>query len=611
VIHEITDFLRGFPPFDTATEEILETLEVATEIEFFPDGAFVLRAGEGVSEHAYVVRTGHAELIDGGRVIDVIGPGDVVGLPSMLTDLPPGLDVRAAEDLLVYRVNASAMVPLLSGRSGLRFVAETVRKRTSAWRAGDQPSEPDPPPLADIARKAVVIEENLALRDVVKLMHQQDASSAVVLGDNRTLGIVTDYDLRNRVLAAGMNLVEPVSKVMTSPARTVPPDATVDDAVLVMLTHGVRHLPVVTLDGSVLGVVEEVDLLAAQERTPLRLRRAIARAMDLDDLRRLSSSLLPGIVEAHRAGRAPDRVTTSYSVLVQSIVSRAIALLLAERGNPPVPFAWLVTGSTARREMVPSSDLDSLLAWDGRDDDEDIRRWMSSFASDVIELVEQCGVRQDTNGVSADDWRFSRSVGAWRDAVRRWTSDPTLQQGALYLATLVDATPIWGEDVWTSVRDELDSARRTSLVRRVFRQAAAAHRPPTGFIRDLVIEASGEHRGTLDLKRGGLVPIVDIGRHLATLCESSRADTLGRLEAARSAGVLTEDVFADLRQAFLLLTSLRLEHQTALLAEGHRPDDRLAPSELPGLTRRHLRDALRVTARAQRHIAAGDLARPR
>ena len=74
MIHEITGFLRGFPPFDTATEEALEGVEEASEIEFFPAGAFVLRAGEGSSEHAYVLRTGHAELIDGGRVIDVVGP---------------------------------------------------------------------------------------------------------------------------------------------------------------------------------------------------------------------------------------------------------------------------------------------------------------------------------------------------------------------------------------------------------------------------------------------------------------------------------------------------------------------------------------------------------
>jgi CBS domain-containing protein len=436
-------------------------------------------------------------------------------------------------------------------------------------------------------------------------MHQQDASSAVVVCDNGAFGIVTDNDLRNRVLAAGRDLADPVSTVMTSPARTVSQDTTADDAVLVMLTFGVRHLPVVAPDGGLVGVVEEVDLLAAQQRTPLRLRRAIGQAGDLDELRTLSSSLLPGIVEAHRAGGAPDRVAASYSVLVQSLVSRVITLVLAERGKAPVPFAWLVTGSAARREMVPSSDLDSLLAWDGQDNDEDVRRWMLSFASDVIGVVEQCGVRHDANGVRADDWRFSRSVGAWRGAVQRWASDPTVEQGAIYLAALVDATPVWGDEVWTSVRGEVDVARRMPVVRRVFGHVAAAHRPPTGFVRDLVIEASGEHRGTLDLKSGGLAPIVDIGRHLAALCGSSCPDTLGRLEAARSSGVLPEREFGDLREALLFLMSVRIEHQVALVAEGRQPDDHLAPSELAGLSRRHLRDALRVTARALRQIDAG------
>jgi CBS domain-containing protein len=610
-MHEITGFLRGFPPFETAAEEALLAVEAATEIEFFPVGSFVLRAGESSSEHAYVLRTGHAELIDGGRVIDVLGPGDVVGLPSMLTDLPPGLDVRAAEDLLAYRVDADAMLPLLAGRSGLRFVAETMRNRTPSWRRTDRLSDSVSPLLNDIARRAVVVEETVSLRDVVRLMHEEDASSAVAICDDGTFGIMTDHDLRTRVLAAGRDLADPVSTVMTHPARTVRPDTTADDAVLVMLTYGVRHLPVVARDGSLVGVVEEVDLLAVQERAPLRLRRAIARAADLDELQNVSRALLPGILEAHRAGRAPDRVTASYSVLVESLVARVIALLLAERGNPPVPFAWLVTGSAARCEMVPSSDLDSLVAWDGSDSDEDVRRWMRSFASDVLDVVAGCGVRHDTNGVRADDPRFSRSAGAWRDAVHRWAADPTVEQGAIYLAALVDATPVWGDEVWAPVRRELDAARRSQLVRRVFGQVAAAHRPPTGFVRDLVIEASGEHRGTLDLKSGGLAPIVDIGRHLALLAGSPLPDTLGRLEAARASGVLPEQEVDDLREAFLFLTSVRLEHQTALIAEGREPDDHLAPSELASLTRRHLRDVLRVVARAQRQIDVAPPGRPR
>jgi hypothetical protein len=110
----------------------------------------------------------------------------------MLTDLPTGLDVRAADEFLVYRVDAEAMLRLLSGRSGLRFVAETFRNRTPTWRADDRLGEPASPPLADIAWRAGVVEETVSLADVVRLMHQEDASSAVAVCGDGTLGIVTD-----------------------------------------------------------------------------------------------------------------------------------------------------------------------------------------------------------------------------------------------------------------------------------------------------------------------------------------------------------------------------------------------------------------------------------
>ena len=610
-MHEITNFLRGFPPFDDAPEAALGDVEAATEIEFFPAGAFVLRAGVGTSPHAYVLRTGHVELLEAGRVIDVLGPGDVVGLPSLLTDLPPGLDARAAEDLLVYRIPGNSLLPLLAGRSGLRFVAETVRDRTPSRRAADRIGEPTSPTLTDITRRAVTVRSDARIRDVVRAMHQRDASSAVARLPDGSLAILTDHDLRNRVLAADRSLDDSVGTVMTHPAQTVPPDTTVDDAILVMLVRGVRHLPVVDAEGCLLGVVEEVDLLAAQERTPSRLRRAIARAVDVDELVQVTQTMLPGIVEAHHAGQGPERVTVSYSVLVESVIAKIIALRLAEQGNPPVPFVWLITGSAARREMVPSSDLDSALAWDGPDDDEHVRRWMRRFAADVLMVATRCGIRHDTNGVRADDPRFSRSAGAWCEALHAWAQDPTSDQADIYLTALVDAVPVWGDEVWTPVGRRLAEAVRMPLVRRTLTRLADAHRPPTGFARDLVIEASGEHRGTVDLKLGGITPLVELGRLIAVLSGSPQRATLRRLEDGQASALVDPRDAEDLKSALLLLTTVRLDHQCSQLDEGQTPDDHLEPQELASLTRRHLRDALRVVARAQRQLTGGSPGRSR
>jgi CBS domain-containing protein len=226
-------------------------------------------------------------------------------------------------------------------------------------------------------------------------------------------------------------------------------------------------------------------------------------------------------------------------------------------------------------------------------------------------VAGRCGIEHDANGVRGDDPRFSRSAGAWCEAVDAWALDPIADQADIYLTALIDAVPIWGDEVWTPVRHRLVAAVSTPLVRRMLTRLAAAHRPPTGFVRDLVIEASGEHRGTVDLKLGGISPLVELGRLMAVLSGSTQRATLRRLEDAQASNLISLGDRDDLTSALLLLTTVRLDHQCGQLADGRAPDDHLEPHELASLTRRHLRDALRVVARSQRQLASSPAGRVR
>jgi CBS domain-containing protein len=136
---------------------------------------------------------------------------------------------------------------------------------------------------------------------------------------------------------------------------------------------------------------------------------------------------------------------------------------------------------------------------------------------------------------------------------------------------------------------------------------ALAHRPPTGFLRDLVVEHSGEHEGRLDVKRGGLLPVTDIARYAGMQAGVASASTRARLEAAAAAGTLPERDAATLREAFDFLFALRLEHQVEQVRAGVRPDDFLDPRGLNALTRGYLRDVFRAVARIQRGLE-GELA---
>ena len=124
----------------------------------------------------------------------------------------------------------------------------------------------------------------------------------------------------------------------------------------------------------------------------------------------------------------------------------------------------------------------------------------------------------------------------------------------------------------------------------------SSHRPPTGFLRGLVVEDSGEHRGRLDLKRGGIVPIADLARWAGLAAGVTHASTPARLRAAAEAGTLEGEDARLLEEAHELIAGLRLGHQVEQLKAGVEPDDFLDPGELSPLTRRSLKEAFRAVA---------------
>lgn len=607
-MHEVATFLRAFPPFDTASDEALDEVARSTEIEFFPAGSIVLEQGSAPPDHAYVVRAGSVELLDDGRVLDELGVGDMFGHPSMVAGMPAGYSVRAAEDLLAYLLPARTILPLLGAPGGLRFVARSMRSRFGRGDLAGVGGLQEAVPVTTLVRPAVVVDPGTPVREVVRRMVEARASCVVVRLAPWRVGIVTDRDLLTRVVARDRPAGRPVAEVMTRDVRTIGAEATAESALLEMLAAGVRHLPVLDASGEVLGVLAAVDLLSAQAQTPLRLRLTIARTSgtDLEAAARRVPQVVSAAISAGQTGR---QAAATLSVLLTSITRRQVDLVLERMGPPPVPFAWLVLGSTARREAALSSDVDTALVWDGEDHDPHLRGWFSALATEVHDGMRRCGVEIDDHGVSADDPRFARSLDAWRSALAGWRQEPAEGQAVIYLSALADAVPAWGGEPWPALRAAIATARADAAVRRLCARAAVVRRPPTGFVRDLVVEHGGAHAGRLDVSRGGITLIVDIARCAA---EAAGADVLGtadRLAAASAAGVLAETDARTLEEAHEFLTRLRLEHQVEQLEAGLEPDDHLDPGELTPLTRSHVREALRAIARLQGMVEA-DLGGP-
>ncbi len=604
---EVTSFLHEHPPFDALDAAELDRVAAAAEVELHRAGATIFSQGAEPVEHLRVVRNGAVEIVFDGHVLDLLGEGECFGHASMLSGLPTGFEARAGEDTVCYRIPAEVAQEPLSRPAGLRFVARSLLE---PWAEGAGATSTEPglePPLqpvgALIRSEPVVCRPDTTIRHAAEMMTAGHSTSAVVDLGNGSLGILTDRDLRTRVVVSGLSVDTPVSAAMSAPAYTCSPDRLGSDVLLDMLDRGFRHFPVVSATGDILGVVEEIDLVAAQSRSPFFLRWRIAQAQSIDELIDAARELRPMVIALHDARVAPVNVAAVYSVVVDALTRRLLDLAADASPDLGVDFAWLALGSQARREALPSSDMDSAIAWFGADGSEESRLRVHAIGQTVVEQLSGCGLHADEHGVTASDLRFVRSLDSWQRAVRSWIADPTQEKAVVLVSVLVDSRPVWGIHTGTAVADSFRLAPNNPALLRLLARFALSHRPPTGFFRGLVVESTGEHRGRLDLKQGGVIPIVDLARWAGIAAGVTSASTSERLRAAAAAGTLPEAQARTLEDALALITALRLEHQVDQLRTGEEPDDFVNPAELSGLTRSYLREAFRAVASIQKRVA--------
>jgi CBS domain-containing protein len=390
----------------------------------------------------------------------------------------------------------------------------------------------------------------------------------------------------------------------SAPAYTCPPDRLGGEVLLDMLDRGFRHFPVVSASGEVLGVVEDRDLVAVHARSSFFLRQRIASARGTDELIAAAGELRPAVIALHAARVAATNIAAVYSIVVDALTRRLLELAVAELGPSPAPFAWLALGSQARREAAPSADVDSAIVWFGDATDGEARPYLHAVATKVVSGLEACGFHPDANGATASNLVFVRSLASWQRAARSWIEDPTQEKALILVSVLVDSRPVWGVHTGTPVSDTFRLAPQNPSLLRLLARFALSHRPPTGFLRGLVVEHGGEHRGRLDLKHGGLLPIVDLARWAAMAAGVTSATTTERLRVAGAAATLPEADAHTLRDAFELISGLRLEHQISQLQVGKEPDDFVDPATLSPLMRSHLKEAFRAVSAIQKHVAS-------
>lgn len=587
-------FLARHAPFDTFSAQALERMERVLEMRFAARGETIFARDSAPMDALWIVRKGSVRLERDGELLEVVEPGECFGFPSLIADRPPERDAVAAEDVLLFRVPKTEFLRLLDEPGAARFFLEGLAARLrmqsasgeSGARSGLAPArELGRRPLATIAPGASIEEAARRMRalGVGSLLVTREASDGILeLPLSAVMGIVTDRDLRDRVLAVGLSTATPVAEIASTPLLTLDAGVSSVDALLELARYGVRHMPLVA-DDRVVGFVSASDLVLHQSLHPLAMRRELERRPLGEILPGFTLRLRRVVAELAASGIDALRIGPIVSTLADRLARRLLEEACSAEGVALGQVAWMVHGSEGRQEQILPTDQDNALAWlpvrEGAETDEVSPRQMEEVARRVVEGLLAAGYPACPGGYMATHWHDPLS--GWVRRFERWIAEPREEDG-IDIHTFLDLRPVAGG---------LDLAPLDEL-----RRAAGEDRH---FLRALAREVAGwalpfglfgtlkEGEEGFDLKRGSLL-IVAIARLSALEAGSSARGTVERLTAAEA--VLGDDA-ATLAEGFRYLAGLRLE---LALDPARRADGgsghRIHLAALNALERRFLKD---------------------
>jgi CBS domain-containing protein len=597
---DLASFLGEHSPFQSMSGAELEELAAGSSLESFTAGTVIADYTTQVPDYVWMVCSGHVSLQASadGTAIDTVEPGGIFGYTPMLTGGGMDFVARAIEPTTLIRLPGPQVRAQFAKPAGLAFLASSAWNTAAGDRIAAVPAA-DSRPVGELVHGDVLLAPaDISVRDAVVRMTEHHVSYVLITLPDGELGIFTDRDLRTRVVAAGLGVDVPIARVMSAPARRVTADRTAESVLMEMLKCALHHMPVSSPRGEVIGVLDDADLLAASTRQSFQLRRTIGLAAGGDELARVGHRVTSLAGELFRNGTKASATSSILSIVLDSLVRKALELALVESGGAPSgDFAWLTLGSIARREAMPSSDVDSALSWS--DELSSASAQLRAIARRTHTFLDDCGLPSDRNGAVAWKPNFSRSETDWAKAAQTWLDDPLRDRGLVMSSLLIDGRVVWGDGALHTVpaayrrmRAEHPNALRLQLL------DALSGRVRARSLRDVL----SRRGGTFDLKSHALTPIVNLARWGGLTADVASASTPARLTAAAATGALSERDAITLTEVFVMLQRLRMTHQVDQLAVGHSPDDIVTMSDLSPLNRSLLNDGLREIAAVQRRV---------
>ncbi len=453
-------------------------------------------------------------------------------------------------------------------------------------------------PVRDYYRRDLItchVEDKVI--DAAQLMREKSISSLIACDDRgEPVGIMTDRDLRTKVVATGLDPNDMVVReIMNAPVISAKEEDSLFEVLYQMSRHRIHRVGVVNQENRLVGIINESDIIRLQNRSPQQLLRSIDEAQTLPELKTIHDTTEELISYLSRSGVRTKDLVRLISLLNDQITLQLIAILRRTR-FPELPqgFAFLVLGSEGRREQTLKTDQDNAIIYADNLSAKDVAQ-VEDFSQALIDALIEIGVPECPGGIMAKNPFWRRSLSAWRETLDSWIRVPS-GENILNFSMFSDMRTLWGDpSLDQQLRDYvIQCAQENAIFLAHMANNVCRFVPPLSFFGKIKTEKQGEHAGEIDLKKAGIFAITEGIKTLALEIGILGGSTSDKIQQLQEQGILESKHCKDLEAAFNLLSFFRLRGQVDAVASGETPDNFISPSSLNRVEKGRLQIALEV-----------------
>lgn len=616
---DVYSFLCECPPFDSLSPEEVRKVADSAQLQTHKAGTIILDGVSKASDRLWVVVQGKvglwnlAETEDPDTAIttsitpdEEIMQGKMFGYTVVLQGSTTGPRTVALTDVQLLRIPGKIARPIFTSPVGSAYLAKIVASNTRA-KTEVQPDRTFLPVTASemIRRKPMTGTASMSVQEAAQLMTQENSGyivlpDAPIAGGSTGVFLLTDGFIRSKIVAEGIDLNTPLANICITepPGMSVPADAPSVDVLSEMLENDILYLPVLSTSGRLLGVINARDYQVAPTSSSFQLRRRIEAASEVElvQLGLQIRTLIHNLASQH----APTRhICASISVLYDALERRAMSLTLQNTDLSGEEFVWFSLGSVARREAALSSDIDSAIVINSHQAEPGLKAEIVHFAAHVHKLLAKCSIPSDTNGAVASNPAFTRTIPEWKEQAHKWIKDPFADEALMKASLCLDSRPIWNFPVERPITSEFSVVSQHRGTLQLFLDEALSYRAKLHSIKDLM----SMRRNIFDIKKHGLVPVVNIARWLSLRSQTSEINTVARLKAAQTDGYIDPETTSILIEAFDNLTRIRINEQLRAHEEGEEITDIINFRHLSPIDRSTITQSVREIAAVQKKLA--------